>query len=126
MKHINLNGQDPSVRDFILSATADPEGSVLELDGRPVARMVPASAAQNGHPGSADDWTDAKNDRRCELVDRQIDGTLTPGEAAELADLQQQMLRYRDRVAPLPLEYARKLHQELLRRAAAAETGSGA
>jgi len=58
-------------------------------------------------------WTDAKNDRRCELVDRKIAGTLTEAEAAELADLQEQMVRHRDRVVPLPLEYARKLHQEL-------------
>jgi hypothetical protein len=123
MKHINLNGQDRSVRDFVLSVAADPDGSVLELDGRPVARMLPAN--HNGEAAAADDWTDAKNDRRCELVDRQIGGTLTPDEAAELTDLQQQMLRHRDRVAPLPLEYARKLHQELLKRAQA-ESGPSA
>jgi hypothetical protein len=85
--------------------------------------MLPAN--HKGEAAAADDWTDAKNDRRCELVDRQIGGTLTPDEAAELADLQQQMLRHRDRVAPLPLEYARKLHQELLKRAQA-ESGPSA
>ena len=45
--------------------------------------------------------------------------------ARELAGLQQEMLRYRDRVAPLPIEYARKLHQELLNRAKAAHSGEG-
>lgn len=124
MKHINLNGQDKSVRDFVLSVAADPDGSVLELDGRPVARMVPAD--QNGDSAAAGEWTDAKNDRRCELVDRKIAGALTPGEAAELAHLQQQMLSHRDRVAPLPLDYARKLHQELLKRVQAAESGPSA
>jgi len=121
MKHINLNGQDKSVRDFVLSVATDPEGSVLELDGRPVARMLPAD--RNGEATAVDAWTDAKNDRRCELVDRKIAGALTSEEAAELADLQQQMLRHRDRVAPLPLEYARKLHQELLKRMQATESG---
>jgi len=121
MKHVNLNGQDKSVRDFVLSVAADPEGSVLELDGRPVARMLPAPVDRNGD-SAADDWTDAKNDRRCDLVDRKIAGTMTPGEATELADLQQQMLRHRDRVAPLPLEHARKLHQELLKRVQTAES----
>ena len=51
---------------------------------------------------------------------------LTPDEAIELADLQQQMLHNRDCVAPLPLEYARTLHQELLKRAQASEPGNGA
>src|SRR5262249_22827351 len=112
------------VREFVLSVAADPEGSVLELDGRPVARMLPAG--RNGEAAGADEWTDAKNDRRCELVDRKIAGALTPDEAAELADLQQQMLSHRDRVAPLPLDYARKLHQELLKRVPAAESGPSA
>jgi hypothetical protein len=124
MKHVSLNGQDESVRQFVLTLAGEPDGSVLELDGRPVARVMPVRGGPNGEPG--DEWTDAKNDRRCELVDRRIAGTLTPAEATELADLQQQMLRHRDRVAPLPLDYARKLHQELLKRAQAAGSGSGA
>jgi hypothetical protein len=124
MKHVSLNGQDESVRDFVLSLTAEAGESVLELDGRPVARVLPVVPARNGD--AADDWTDAKNNRRCDLVDRQIAGTLTPDEAAELADLQRQMLRHRDRVAPLPLDYARKLHQELLKRAEAAGPGTDA
>jgi hypothetical protein len=69
-------------------------------------------------------WIDAKSDRRCELVDRQIAGTLTPVEATELADLRQQILRYRDRVAPLPLDHARTLYRELLTRARASDTGA--
>ena len=116
MKHINRNGQDETVRQFVLSAAAEPDGSVLELDGRPIARVLPPE--RNGTPAT-DDWTDAKNDRRARLVDRKIAGTLTAAEAAELAGLQDEMLRHRDRVAPLPLEYARKLHQELLKRGAA-------
>lgn len=125
MKHVNLNGQEASVRDFVLSLAAEPDESVLELDGRPVARMLPVGGT-NDDSKAGDDWSDAKNDRRCELVDRKIAGALTPEEAAELAELQQQMLRYRDRVAPLPLDHARKLHQELLKRAQAAESGTGA
>jgi hypothetical protein len=126
MKHVSLNGQDKSVRDFVLELAAEPGGSVLELDGRPVAQMVPVPVDRNGNSTTADDWNDAKNDRRCELVDRQIDGVLTPAEAAELADLQQQMLRYRDHIAPLPLDYARKLHQELMKLAQTAEPSPGA
>ena len=39
---------------------------------------------------------------------------LCPG-AAELARLQDEMLRHRQRVAPLPLEDARRLHDGLAR-----------
>lgn len=60
-------------------------------------------------------WSDAKNNRRCDLIDREFDGPpLTPGEIVELAELQDEMLRHRQRVAPIPIEDARRLHQELL------------
>ena len=60
------------------------------------------------------DWTDAKNDRRCELIDKEIEGTLLPAEKRELEELQSQMLAYRRKVAPLPLKEAQRLHQHLL------------
>ncbi len=55
----------------------------------------------------------AKNNRRCELIDKEIDGSLTAEEASELEELQQQMLRERHRVAPLPLTHAGRLLAEL-------------
>ena len=64
------------------------------------------------------DWTDAKNDRRCELIDKEIEGTLLPAEKRELEELQRQMLAYRRKVAPLPLKEAQRLHQQLLKKAA--------
>jgi hypothetical protein len=116
MTHVNLDGVDDAVRQFVLAMALDPAGSVLELNGRPLAWVVPAGAA----PANEDEpWTDAKNQRRCDLIDRKYAGSLTPREAVELAQLQEQMLRHRRRVAPLPLEDARRLHQELLTRAAA-------
>jgi len=48
--------------------------------------------------------------------------SLTTEEAAELRSLQAAMLRYRRRVAPLPLDEARRLHQELLTKAAGGPT----
>lgn len=69
-------------------------------------------------------WTPEKNTRRCELIDREIDGIITPSEAAELAELQNQMRRHVNRVAPLPLEELRKLRDELLRKAATAQNQS--
>ena len=56
------------------------------------------------------------NARRCALIDKEIDGTLTPAERVELELLQKQAVAYRDRVAPLPIEGARTLHQQLVAR----------
>jgi hypothetical protein len=67
------------------------------------------------------EWNDEKNQRRWKLVDKQIAQTLTVDEAVELEDLQRQLLAYRQRVAPLPLDDVRKLHAELLAKAAMAE-----
>ena len=63
-------------------------------------------------------WNDTKNDRRCELIDKEIEGTLLPAEKRELEELQRQMLAYRRKVAPLPLKEAQRLHQQLLKKAA--------
>jgi len=63
-------------------------------------------------------WTEEKNSRRCQLIDKEIEGTLSPIETRELAQLQAAMLKYRHSVAPLPLKDLRELHQELLQRAA--------
>jgi len=113
MNHILLDKQDEAVKRFFLSLPADSQGSVVELNGLALACLVPVSLA------SQDDgvWTEAKNERRCELIDKEIDGTLTPAEAVELQALQQAMLQYRNKVAPLPIAAVRKLHEELLAKA---------
>ncbi len=36
----------------------------------------------------SDEWSDQKNARRFALIDKEIDGTLTPAESAELNSLQ--------------------------------------
>lgn len=119
MTHVSLDNQNDSVKQFVLSLSQDRQGAVVELDGKEVLRVLPAQH-QRSQPDEA--WTDAKNHRRCDLIDKKIDSGLDADEEIELADLQQQMLRYRDRVAPLPLEYARRLHQDLLKRAGSDST----
>ena len=114
MDHVRLESQDEAVRRFVLSLKLNSGGTVLELDGEPVACVLPV-AGPNG--ATASDWTDAKNDRRCELIDRKYAGTLTPEQTIELHTLQEEMHRFLDRVAPLPLSETRRLHQDLLRKA---------
>jgi hypothetical protein len=114
MNHILLDSQDEAVKRFFLSLPADSQGSVVELNGLALACLMPVALA------SQDDgaWTEARNERRCDLIDKEIDGTLTPAEAVELQALQQAMLKYRNKVAPLPIAAVRKLHEELLAKAA--------
>jgi hypothetical protein len=117
VKHIELNGQGDAVKQFFLKLPVDADGSIVEIDGHAVARVLPfrnGPGAVSGHLGP---WTEAKNDRRCALVDRDIDGTLTSEEAAELAVLQEQFFKERRKFAPVPLEDLRRLHQDLLAKA---------
>jgi hypothetical protein len=61
------------------------------------------------------DWTEEKNGRRFALIDKEIAGQLMPAEVAELALLQHEMDLFLQRVAPLPLEAVRALHEQLVR-----------
>jgi hypothetical protein len=78
------------------------EGEIAVFDNTPKAR------------NEVEMWTEARNQRRCELINRKYSGGITPLEASELATLQEQMLRHSQNVAPLPIENARHLYQELL------------
>ncbi len=64
----------------------------------------------------SDSWTDEKNSRRCYLVDKKIDDSLSDSEESELEELQREMLSFRRKRAPLPLDEVRALHQELLKK----------
>src|SRR4051794_27664477 len=83
MKHVNLDTADESVRQFVLALSAEPGGSVLELEGRALVWVVPAGPASDGD----ETWTEEKNQRRCDLIDRKYAGRLTVDETVELARL---------------------------------------
>jgi hypothetical protein len=118
MTHVNLDMQPEVVRQFVLGLTTSPEGVVLESAGRPVACIVPPPNSRDGTTAQAGEWTEMKNRRRGELLDRKYDQGLSPSEEAELALLQDALYCAIDKVAPLPLDLARSLHQELLEKAA--------
>lgn len=124
MTHLNLDTQPEAIRQFVLELVGQ-DGVVLESAGRPVACVVPPPGADVSSTSSDQPtWSDEKNQRRCELIDRKYDHGLTSEEAAELAILQDEMQRHIDRVAPLPLGEARRLHQELLQKAMASQSDS--
>jgi hypothetical protein len=110
VNHINLDGRGEPIKRFFLSMPVDPEGAVVKLNGQALACVVPIAAGGNGHTDQQE-WTSARNDRRCQLIDRKYERGLSPAEEAELAALQAAMYREVDRVAPLALDETRKLHQ---------------
>jgi hypothetical protein len=125
MNHINLETLPEPVRKFIRGLSAAPEGSVIEDGGQPVVRVTPIPKPSKVF-GPDGEWTEAKNRRRCDLIDREIDGTMTPDERAELEGLQRELDRYVDAVAPLPLQPLRKLRQRLIKKAARARANTSA
>lgn len=78
------------------------DGQILELFGRVALESATSSELE---------WTDELNKRRFELIDRDIQGTLSRDEQVELAGLTHLM---REHVSSdLPLEGAKKLHRRL-------------
>jgi hypothetical protein len=84
--------------------------------GRARRASKPADARAPDRRRADPNWSEAKNARRCELIDRKIQDKLSTEESAELHDLQEAFRAYLDRVAPIPMEGARELHAKLLRR----------
>lgn len=41
MRHIKLDKENAQIKQFVLSLPVDPDGSVLELKGEPVLRVLP-------------------------------------------------------------------------------------
>jgi len=66
------------------------------------------------HSPSNGVWSAKMQDRRCELIDKDIAGTATAAERTELNELDRRANEHFDRVAPPPIEGARLLHQKLL------------
>ena len=120
MTHVSIDRQPEAVKQFFESLALTPEGSVVEMNGRAMARMLPAEPNLNGSEPA--DWTSERNERRGELIDRKYATGLTPAEETELIALTAAMRRYVDRVVPIPLDYVRQLHKDLLEKAAASDS----
>ena len=46
MKHLNLDREDQRIRDFARSFPVDPDGTLVELDGQAIFRVLPATTAE--------------------------------------------------------------------------------
>lgn len=78
--------------------------SVVELLGQAAAEETAGEIA----------WSDELNQRRFELIDKEIQGSLTLPEWYELARLTGTLRKHVDSEANLPTEGARALHAKLL------------
>jgi hypothetical protein len=97
--------------------------------------LMPTRTSGSDQPGSAgergrettelpcDPWTEEENERRCELIDKDIEGTVTEPEKSELERLQERFHKYMDAIAPLPMDGARRIHRQLLAKKRQRERG---
>ena len=116
MNHVRWDSLPAPLRQFFHDQITSADGAVIEENGQPMFRILAYPKSPNGAPEP--EWTEADNRRRCALIDKEIDGQLQPEERIELETLGRRLHRYVNRVAPLPLEPLRQLHQHLLEKAA--------
>jgi hypothetical protein len=48
MRHIKLDKENAKVKQFVLSLPVDPDGSILELEGEAVLRVLPVVEEDEG------------------------------------------------------------------------------
>lgn len=78
-----------------------------------------ASRPSSGQERAAPvEWSDAKNSRRCELIDRKHGAGLSPAEEEELNSLQGELVAHQRLAAPRPLAILELLEDALRQRAA--------
>jgi hypothetical protein len=123
MTQIVLDDEPDAVRQFFERLPNDRSETVLSLQGKRFFWVVRETTSDLSLPTDGE-WSDQMNQRRFELIDKEIDGTMTELEKTELDDLQSRMRRYVEKVAPLPMESARQFYTNLLAKAAQAHTNS--
>jgi hypothetical protein len=121
VNEVSWDAMPKPMREYIWSMTVPPEGTVLQAeDGQPTYKLlrIPKATSQA-------EWTVADNARRCDLIEKDLDGQLTSQEQLELEWLESRLDRHVNKVAPLPLEQLRQLHKKVLEQAAQANGTSG-
>jgi hypothetical protein len=104
--------------DRRLAAKATASGQdVIHLIQTAVAEFIQREPAAP-HNGNGE-WSPERDARRCDLIDKDIAETISAAERDELTVLERQANEHFDRIAPPPLDGARRLHQQLLNRRAA-------
>lgn len=134
LKHLEISmtdtGQglssDASTSDFSLAAMRAVKMTLLDsgLDDEQILGLFGHVAFEQTDSPRTLAWTATLNKRRFELIDGDIQGTLSREERLELAGLTQLMREHVDSEINLPFEGAKKLHRYLTDLGSEA-TGSG-
>ncbi len=104
-----------STPDFSLAAMRAVKMTLFDsgLDDEQIIGLFAHAAFESAESSKAPSWTAELNKRRFELIDGDIQGTLTREERLELAGLTQLMREHVDSEFNLPFTGAKKLHQYL-------------
>ena len=123
LKHLELffveTGQglpvDAKATDCCLAAMRAVKFTLLDsgIDDDEIVNLFGRVALENTNAPTKLEWNVDLNRRRFELIDGDIQGTLSRAEQIELAGLTQLMRERVDSEVNLPLEGARKLHRLL-------------
>ena len=134
LKHLEISmaeiGQglppDASTPDFSLAAMRAVKMTLLDsgLDYEQILGLFGHVAFEHADSSRTPEWTSELNKRGFELIDDDIQGTLSREERLELAGLTQLMREHVDSEINLPFEGAKKLHRYLTDLGSQA-TGSG-
>jgi hypothetical protein len=130
VKHLELHFVDAvrelpptaGVSDWQVTAARAAFATFLDsgLDHETVLELLGRVVIERSHPGVA--WTESLNRRRFELIDKEIQQTLTPAENVELAGLTSMMREHADSEENLPIKGAQDLHRKLLQLDATGES----
>jgi hypothetical protein len=122
IKHLKVNlldachnlPSDASDNDYRTAAIRATFATLLDsgMDTESFAEAVGQALIQK--PPASNQWNSRLNQRRFELIDKEIQGTLAPAERVELAGLTKIMREHLESEANLPMEGAKALHRKLL------------
>lgn len=92
------------------------EATLVESGAHPgdIRNLIQESLSLDHDVEKSAGWTSELNARRMELIDKLIQQSLSPKEAAELGRLTAQLRLHVDNEELLPLEGARQIHRRLL------------
>jgi hypothetical protein len=106
---------DARATDYRLAAMRAVKLTLVDsgIDDDEIVNLFGRVALEDTNAPTKLEWNTELNKRRFELIDGDIQGTLSQAEQIELAGLTQLMREQVDSEVNLPLEGARKLHRHL-------------
>lgn len=104
----------PEIERRLSDRASETGQDVLQLIQAAVVQFVAETATASGNGNGNVEWSSERDARRCQLIDKDIAGTITSVEHDELQRLEREANAHFDAVAPPPIEGALRLHKKLL------------